>query len=373
VNELVLEADLEVTLEKTVRDAYFVTSTGTNGTNQTEKRWRSSTTTVTESVTVADRLDVELYDLSATLYRTTYPDGSSGIAVFQTRPWQGYSLDKHESTSVRGVWRFYTARDTDWERLTKATGDGHARIESAALPVYVHAYPSKLGPRAEPIRTGPEITNVWGTTQQTPASTIGENVNVEVVTEGYDASYGVAVRDDAFSREEFTVRGIVRGTTATIETPAEESSRHVHASELSIEVIAQNESGTTLRLELTDAETGTPIQLASMDDSRYAPLVEDSRSGYVTVADRRVETNESGMAIVRIDQPGLYTARYHPGSWLSHDPAYSPDSASTRWHPLKTTSGWVSLITTIIQWFLPFGVAWLAGRQLGRIFSWEVS
>ena len=132
------------------------------------------------------------------------------------------------------------------------------------------------------------------------------------------------------------------------------------------------ESGATGPVELIDGEAGGPVGIDDTTDPRYAPLTEASRSGYVVIADRRVETNASGMATVHLDDPGLYTARYHPGSWLSHDPAYVSDTASVRWHPLATVTGWVSLITTIIQWFLPFGIAWYAGSRLGRIFNWEV-
>lgn len=371
---LTLEADIEATLEKTSRDAYYVTVTGPNGTNRTEKRWRKSTTTVNDTVTVSETLDIEVYDLSATRYRTTYPDGSSRIAVFQNRPWQGYTFDENGSATVRGVWRFYTARDTAWDTLTRATAEGHTRVESDALPVYVHAYPSKLGPRAEPVRTGPEVTRVWGKRREPPDASIGENITIEVVSNPYQASYGIAVRYSEFDADAFTVRGIVRGVTATIRTPADERTRHVRDSELSLEIISQNESGATLLVELVDAETGEPIVLDRTDDPRYAPLLDGSeRSGYVVVAGHRLETNASGRATIRVDDPGLYTARYHPGSWLSHDPAYESDTSSARWHPLTTVAGWVSLITTVVLCFLPFGLAWYAGRQLGLMFNWEVS
>ena len=369
---LTLEADIEATLEKTSREAYYVTVTGPNGTNRTEKRWQKSTTKVDDSVTVSETLDIEVYDLSVTRYQITYPDGTSGIAVFQNRPWQGYTLAKNESATVRGVWRFYTARDTSWDTLTRATSQGHTRVESEALPVYVHAYPSQLGPRAEPVSTGPEITTVWGKRRESPNSTIGKTVNVEVVSSPYEASCGIAVRYSEYDADAFAVRGIVRGVTATIQPPPDEHTRQVRESELSLEVISQNESGATLLLKLVDAGTGEPIVLDRTDDPRYAPLLDGGRSGYVTVAGHRLETNASGMAIVRVDDSGLYTARYHPGSWLSHDPAYNSDTASARWHPLATVAGWVSLVTNLILWFLPFGLAWYAGRQLGLMFSWEV-
>jgi hypothetical protein len=238
--------------------------------------------------------------------------------------------------------------------------------------VYVHAYPSELGPRTEPVRGGPEITHVWGTTRETPRRSIGENVHVEVVENSYETSYGVAVRSPDFSPDGFTVRGIVRGVTATVDTATGERAREIRESSLSAEVLSRNETGATVRLELVDAETGEPIRLDDASTPRYAPLPEESRSAYVTIAGHRVETNASGMATVHLDEPGLYTARYHSESWLGQDPAYASDTASVRWHPLTTVTGWVSLITTIIQWFLPFGIAWYAGSRLGGMINWEV-
>ena len=65
---------------------------------------------VTETVTVPDRRPVELYNLRASLHHAEYPGGETGAAIYQTEPWQGYSLDETGEARVRGVWRFYTAR-----------------------------------------------------------------------------------------------------------------------------------------------------------------------------------------------------------------------------------------------------------------------
>jgi len=43
-------------------------------------------------------------------YYAEYPNGDSGVAIFQSRPWQGYTLTEEDDARVRGVWRFYTAR-----------------------------------------------------------------------------------------------------------------------------------------------------------------------------------------------------------------------------------------------------------------------
>ena len=173
---------------------------------------------IDETVTVEDTVPVRVHDLEATVYRAEFPDGDAGVAVFQNQPWQGYWLTENGSARVRGVWRFYTARDTQWDRLVVAEQNDSETIPSPAHPVFVHAYPSELGPRPDPAGVGPSLQIVWGTTAASPASALGPNVAVEVVEAPYTASYGMAVRHTTVAPDGPTVRGIVRGVTANVTT-----------------------------------------------------------------------------------------------------------------------------------------------------------
>jgi hypothetical protein len=354
---LALEAEISVRL-KEVRRTDHGTHTSTDVTYHTERR------------NVSDSIDVEVYNLTAYPSYAEYPNGDRGIAMFQTRPWQGYTLTEDGNVSVRGVWRFYTARDTDWDTLVKTNGSADVTIESDALPVYVHAYPSRIGPRTEPVRDGPEILDVWGPTRPTPAGTIGDNVNVEVVNQSYTTSYGLAARAEQVDRESVHVAGIVRGVNATVNQPEAEADRQIRESELTVEVLEQNENQTTVRIELRDNETGAPIALEE-NDSRVQPIGDRVRAGYISIADQRVRTNASGVATVTLDQPGIYTARYHPGSWLGHNPAYASDTATIRWHPLRTIDGWFALIFEVGWQFISFFVMFYAGRRLLRMLGPE--
>lgn len=352
---LSLEAEIHVRLKKTTR-IDLGNRTSVNVSYRTESR------------NVSDSIDVAIYDLSAFPYYAEYPNGDSGVAIFQSRPWQGYTLTEDGNANVRGVWRFFTARNTNWDTLVRSNRTDAAVIESAAIPVYVHAYPSRIGPRAEPVRDGPEIIDTWGTHRPSPAETIGENVNVDVVDRSYTTTYGVAVRAESVDRDALRVAGIVRGVNASIAEPDGGSERQLRHSNLTVEVLKQNQSQVTLRIELRDNRTGAPIAL---DDSREYPIGRNTRTGYITIADRRVETNVSGVAVVTLEEPGIYTARYHPGSWLGHNPAYVSDSATVRWHPLGTIDGWFALLFEVGWLFLPFVVSFYAGKRLLRMLGPE--
>jgi len=230
----------------------------------------------------------------------------------------GYTLTEGGDARVRGVWRFYTARNTNWDTLVRSNRTDSATVESDAIPVYVHAYPSRIGPRAEPVRDGPEIIDTWGTDRPSPDGTLGENINIDIVNQSYTTTYGVAVRAESVDRDALQIAGIVQGVNASIVAPDAGSERQLRRSNLTVEVLQQNESQATLRIELRDNETGAPIVLS--DPDRRYPIGGSTRNGYITVAEQRVETNASGVAIVTIDEPGIFTARYHPGSWLGTTP-----------------------------------------------------
>ncbi|MFC4248074.1 hypothetical protein ACFOZ7_14180 [Natribaculum luteum] len=353
---LSLEAEIHTRLKKTTR---------IDRGNETDVRVSYRT----ESVTVSDSIDVEIYDLSASSYYAEYPNGDTGVAIFQSRPWQGYTLTADGESRVRGVWRFYTARNTNWDTLIHSSRTDSTAVDSDAIPVAVHAYPSRIGPRAEPVRAGPEIIDTWGTERPAPGETIGENVNIEVVNQSYTTTYGVAVRAESVDRDALHVAGIVRGVNASIDEPDAGSERQLRRSNLSVEILEQNQSQATLRIELRDAQTGAPITLA--DRYRWLPIGGNSRNGYITIAEKRVETNTSGVALVTLDQPGIYTAQYHPGSWIGHNPAYVSDTATTRWHPLGTIDGWFALFFEVGWHLIPFFVMFYAGRRLLRMLGPE--
>lgn len=359
-----LEADIHVEVTKAVTIVKTTNRTSPNGTWINETHTSTRTTVTSETVTVSDTVEVNTYDLRTQVSTARYPDGDRGIAVFRNVPWQGVQLT--DSHRVRGVWRFYTARDTRWDTLVRSSARGTTRTPSPALPVAVHAYPSKLGPRTEPTGNGPELLEVWGIEHPSPSAGLPENVTVDVVEQPYTTSYGLAIRTSVGQPETIRVRGIVRGVNATLNRESEP--RVIRESIIDVRVLSQTDEQARLLVELSEAETGEPIVLSPTSDVRYEPIV-DGRDGYIELAGKQIETNASGMATVTVSEPGVYTARYVPGSWLTHDPAYTSAADTTRWHPLGTVAGWLELLTTGLTWFLPFALAVYAGRQLGTIFG----
>ena len=351
---LTFEADIEVELEKKITEQVG---------NSTQTRYEYPT----DSVTVSQELEANVYNLTAYIYYAEYPDGDAGVAIYQTQPWHGYELTTDEEAMVRGVWRYYTARDTDWDYLVQSTATDDEVVHSDVLPVYARAFPSEVGPRAEPIRDGPNIQEVWGFESESPAATVHDNVEIGIVDEPYVRSYGLAVRYEQIDRDDLEVQGIVRGESAEIIEPEGGTEREIRESELTTEIVDQDRSEVTIRIELRDADTGDPITLADPfdDHPRVAPIGAERRDGYITIADKRVETNASGVATVTIRQPGSYTAEYHPGSWRTHDPAYVSDRSSISWHPLSTAGGWFALLVSAFWVAIPFTVALYAGLKLG--------
>lgn len=350
---LTLEADITATLEREVSVRRGNTT-------------RTVTRTYDYDTTVSDSREFEVYNLTAEVHHALLPEGDRGAAIYQSQPWHGYSLDREEA-AVRGVWRYYTARDTDWDHLAVATDSGETTVQSTSLPVYVRAYPSELGPRADPIWGGPDIREVWGTEGSSPNGTLHENVEIDIVDQSYTRSYGLAVQYPDLDPNDLEVQGIVHGSQAEIVEPEDGPIREVRESDLSVEILDRDQNTATLRIELRDSQTGNPIVLddPTGDDLRLDPITTSTRRGFITVDGQYLLTDDTGTATATVTEPGSYTVEYHSGTWRTHDPAYTSEQTSVRWHPLLTQTGWFMFFFEIIWILIPFLVALYAGLKLG--------
>jgi hypothetical protein len=350
--EITLEARIEATLQETIRPpprSHQTTKVITH------RRW----------VTVSNTYTVDVYDLDPTAVSAVYPDGHEGISITQAQPWQGYTLDTAGDREIRGIWRFFTARGPDWRRLVSSSEMGTEPHESHALPVYVHAYPSAMAPRAKPEHTVPTILQTWGPTHESPASSLPKHVSAEVVSGSYNETYEMGVRADQIDPETVTVNGIVHGTETGVRQMLAEPQR-IREAELSASVTKITDSRATVLVELEDTKTGEPIELGAQTDALAG---DRDRPGYIELGEKRVRTNASGQVTVQLTSPGAYSARYVPASWMDVYPAYTGDTATVQWHPLQTIGGWIELAIRFGQTVLPLAVTYYAGRRLASMFT----
>lgn len=372
-----LEAEINASFRRRV-DRYrcenATPSTGGNHSNGTRScRWRKNTTAVhSTTVTVTDELEGRVYDLQVSLTTASYPGGDEGIAVFKPVPWQGFTFSADDEDRVRGVWRFYTARSTSWDVLEVANGTTRAREVSPAVPVYVHAFPSRLGPMVEN-RAGPQILQWWGERRATPSGTLGEYITVEAIPDRYNAVEGLALRAGAVDRGNLTVRGIVAGVNATVTIPESGRTETLRNSTIEALIVAENRSAAVVKVTLLDNATGAPIALSKppLDLPFRDPSGADDRQGYVVVNGHRVETNATGQARVVVEDPGVINVRYVPESWVTVDPAYQGSQTSVRWE-LVGGFGWLlHVLVKLVEFSLPFLVVAYAAKKFGELYAYE--
>lgn len=271
-------------------------------------KWLSWVSYPTESLTVADSIAVTSYDLSVSGFIARYPNGDLGLRVYKNQPWLGYEVPEGD---VRGVWRFYSARDTDWDTLVHSSKGNERIAESPLHPLQVTAYPIQTGPTPSP-RGDVTILGLDGRRIEPP--TLPPNVNLDVLTESYTASYGIATRTKTTESIE-TIRawGLVRGVQAT--RSADEFARvEIHESNLTLRVLKQTDQTVTIRGHLRDAVSGTPITTAQ-------------REGHIVLNGQRLNTSGNGTVTITLARPlGGISARYEPGHWWLDSPGYTSDS-----------------------------------------------
>lgn len=367
---LTLEADIAVAVEKRVRTRHrqcrppgnTTANTTANTTENATKNetgnpsgnetcqgvWNETVRQRTTMVTVNDSVEVVEYDLAVSGYKARYPNGDLGLVIYKNKPWLGYSLP---SGDVRGVWRFYGERDTDWDTLVWSTDSGATEDHSPLHPLQVNAYPIETGPTPTP-RGRVTILEVFGS--QTPPPTLPADVHLDVLTQPYTASFGLATRTRTAEQElsQQTAWGLVRGVTAEID-PEALSRQTINRSELTLTVINRTEQNVTVRVTLADAATGAPITTAE-------------RNGYVVLAGERVNTT-NGTVVRTLSRRGSVSARYEPGAWWRNSPGYtaSDDTVLVRGTVLEA-------LDTLYRLSIPISLFLMATFLIDRITGWRL-
>lgn len=309
--------------------------------------WTRRVATHTETVTVEQTREVSVYRPALSGYRTTYPNGDMGVVVFRSQPWYGLQLPAGE---IRGIWRFYVARDQQWDRLIEADGETATARHSPVHPVQVYAYPIRTGTTQDAHR---DITVLDSYGRILPAPDLDSSVALDAVSGTYVGSFGIAARaPPGEGNQSVRARGLVRGTQTRL-SPDSTTNLSVNRSE--IDLVVQNTTPNTVTVEVTlrDANTGKPIATASRD-------------GYIHLDGQRVNTTANGTVQVTVPRQGdAITATYYPDDWWRTAPGYVGDSATV--HVEGTILRYVHLLFTI---GIKIGALLLAGLLIDRITGW---
>jgi len=272
--------------------------------------------TETETVVVEDTLEVKPYDPDAPppiSIQGRYPDNDSALFFLREEPWSSVSLP--DGTTVHSNWRFFSARDTDWDDVMRfSTSQREGRADQRYHPLRLYAYPSRSG-----IHAGggdADVQNVFGNVREPPS--LPDRLNFDLPTTEYKTVQGFDVR---YSGEADTgdveMKGIVRGTT--VERPSFPAVQRIRETNLTLSVAGRNEDTDTVDVEvaLTDGE-GNPIDTRDKD-------------GFVRVEGHEdAETGIDGKTVVEVSPPpsGVVVAEYVPDRWYEAETPYVGDIAT---------------------------------------------
>jgi len=259
---------------------------------------------VTDTVVVEDEMEVQPYNVSSrqsTALTTTYPDGDTAAFVVRGTPWSSVSVS---NSTIHSNWRFFSARDTDWDEPLVVERETSTTEGERYHPLRVHAYPSEGGVSLRGRGSGGvEVRDIFGDTYDSPESTLPRGVNVNVVGSSYKTTRALDLRYRGSGGIEVT--GIVSGAAAPARTPPVPVPE-ISATNLSMSVVDRGPNGVNVRVSLRD-EAGDPIYTRSA-------------GGYVRLEGRRNVTTEiGGTTVVNVSPKpsGAVFARYVPNDW--HD------------------------------------------------------
>lgn len=349
VHALALVAEIRITAEKRVRTKRQECETTGNVTTCWTV-WDERRSYHTDSITVRDTVTVTEYDLSVGGFVGRYPDGALGLVVYKNRPWLGYSVP---AGAVHGVWRFYTARDPSWDRLIERTASGATDHHSPLHPLQVTAYPIETGPTTTPART---ITMLETYGIETIPPTLSEEISLDVLSDRYIASYGIATRVDTSTEHPSTVTvyGLVRGVELQTNTAAL-TEIHINRSELTLTVLNTTAETVTVEVTLRDRTTGEPINT-------------NRRAGSIVINGERINTATDGTVRTTLPRPaGGIAARYEPGQWWYHRPGYVGDA-----EVVYVQGTVIQIVSTLYQIGIPVSLFLLGTFLIDRITGWDL-
>ncbi|GCF12073.1 hypothetical protein Harman_00080 [Haloarcula mannanilytica] len=318
-----------------------------NGNRTCRDWWTKHVETHNETVTVEQTRQVSVYNPELSGYRTTYPNGDTGVVVFRSHPWYGLHLP---AGGIRGSWRFYVARDQQWDTLVETDEETTTTRHSPVHPVQVHAYPIRTETTQDAYR---DITVLDSYGREFQAPDLSSSVALDSIQGTYVGSFGIAARAPSRDRDQ-SVRatGLVRGSQTRLSS---DSTATIPVNKSEINLTIQNTTANTVTVEVTlkDAKTGVPIATVSRD-------------GYIQLDGQRINTTANGTVQTTIPRQGdAITATYKPDDWWRTVPGYVSDSETV--HVGGTVLRYVHLLFTL---GVQVGTLLLAGFLIDRITGW---
>lgn len=329
-----ITADVQtVTRECSQWNTTTATCTG-SWTQTSDTHLVSRTVSTTTDATVAN---MNAYAGSSVAFSTR--NEAAGAVVHTPTPWTALTVG--DGARAHSTWQFYTATTPSWQPLEASTATETSRTHSRARPLQVHAYPSRetayIPSEATTANPGIEIAAAWGETQAGPE--LPSPIDIEPAAT-YTNTESIALTTDTLTQQSFTdvtVSGIVAGHSTTF--PLEDQ-RTVRETSLAVNVREQNATHAVVDATVTAAANGDPVT-----------------TGAVTIHGQRVSLNETGQAVVTLnDPPLLVDATYTPQAWWRTPQPYS--QASTTAKAKSSVPGirhFIDLGVVTVLWFLPVG------------------
>lgn len=181
-------------------------------------------------------------------------------------------------------------------------------------------------------------------------------MQLDVLTEPYTASYGIAtrIRTDAHDVRSVTAQGLVRGVTTDL-----------HPDDFVN--VSFRQSNLTLRVQNTSAARAT-VHATLRDDQTGEPIATARRAGFLVIEGRQVNTTADGTVAVSVRTNGSgIAARYQPGQWWLDGPAYTGDSDvvyadGTAFH----------LLSVLYRAGIPISILLIGVFIIARTTGWDI-
>lgn len=315
-------------------------------------------TTNTETISVTDKVTVQSQSVeqaNGTIKK--YPNGTTALHINTGTPYWD-TINMSGDRTVNNVWRYYTAASPG-HQIVARNGSVTAK-QGEARAAQVHAYPARKSPSIN----GSGRVKTVRRSGKSPA--LGENIDVDEGEMGRTTAYPSVIRifTEGDTPDSVSVSsGVENADEQEVSLSHDEES--YKKANLEAEIVDTNakEGTKTILVNLTDLETGDGIDTLGKENA-----------GNITVGDKTVETNTTGMATVEISENTSASPSYNPGDRPGRE-RYIP--AGGKRNSIKVESEDNIGVKSLLDWVVDFSPVIVPGLmsaylldRMGIIRSW---